>query len=312
MTRAAVRAHADELEHVAGLLGVVERAEVVGLVAAPISLERGEHGQHGVGGGQSLGIAGPRGDVEGARRIHAAGVGVATQPVRRRAPGEKQRDVAGLARLVGTVVDRHCLVEAASEMEEKTHAPGEGRRERVCALRRPFEAAEGLVPVAADLVRLADELLDGGGAKLGRRAGPPRRARRRRPPGREAYRRRPRAGAPSRWPRRRRATATPPPARDGSRTTARQRSAPRASRRHSGTSRARANSRTGAPSAYHPGSLPWSSTKRPRRARERNVSSAPSIPSASQSSAVKRSSGATRATSSATRGCSPANTSAAR
>ena len=54
-------------------------------------------------------------------------------------------------------------------MEEKTHAPGEGRRERVCALRRPFEAAEGLVPVAADLVRLADELLDGGGAKLGRK-----------------------------------------------------------------------------------------------------------------------------------------------
>ena len=54
-------------------------------------------------------------------------------------------------------------------MEQKAHAPGEGRRERVCALRRALEAAEGLVPVAADLMRLADELLDGGGSKLGRK-----------------------------------------------------------------------------------------------------------------------------------------------
>ena len=166
--RAAVRAHADELEHVAGLLGIVEGAEVMRVVAAAVSLERREHRQHGVGGRKGLCVARPSGDLEGACGIRAARLCVGAQPVRRRAPGEKQRDVAGLARLVGAVVDRHRLVEAASEVEQEAHAPGEGRREPVCTLRRALEAAEGLVPVAADLMRLADELLDGRGSKLGR------------------------------------------------------------------------------------------------------------------------------------------------
>jgi hypothetical protein len=165
--RAAVRAHPDELEHVAGLLCVVEGAEVVGIVAAPVPLERREHCQHGVGGGEGLGVARLRGDLEGARGVHAAGVGVAAQPVRRRAPGEKQRDVPGFARLVGAVIDRNRLVEPASEVEQEAHAPGEGGRERICARRRALEAAEGLVPTAADLMCLADELLDAAGAKLG-------------------------------------------------------------------------------------------------------------------------------------------------
>ena len=72
--RAAVRAHADQLEHVARLLRVVERAEVVRVVRASVALERGEHRQHGVRGGERLRIARLRRDRERARRVAATRV----------------------------------------------------------------------------------------------------------------------------------------------------------------------------------------------------------------------------------------------
>ena len=79
-----------------------------------------------------------------------------------------------------------------------------------------------------------------------------------------------------------------------------------------GRSCASANSRTGAPSEYQPAVWPWSSTKRPRRASEPRISAGRSTPSASHSSGVKRSSGATMRTSSSTPGGSWAKTSEAR
>ena len=64
VARAAVRADADELEHVARAIGVVERAQVVGVVGVSVALERGEHREHGVRGRERLRIAGGRRDLE--------------------------------------------------------------------------------------------------------------------------------------------------------------------------------------------------------------------------------------------------------
>ena len=47
--RAAVRPHPDQLEHVTGLLRIVEGPQVVRVVRATISLERGKHREDGVG-----------------------------------------------------------------------------------------------------------------------------------------------------------------------------------------------------------------------------------------------------------------------
>ena len=67
VARAAVDADADDLQHVAGPLGVVEGAHVVRVVARAVALEGGEHGQHGVGRRERAVLAAGHGDLVGAR-----------------------------------------------------------------------------------------------------------------------------------------------------------------------------------------------------------------------------------------------------
>ena len=68
----------------------------------------------------------------------------------------------GIAVLAGAVVRRHRVVEPPAEVLEQAHAPRERRGERIVVARGAVEAAERLVPVAADLEGLAGELLDRG------------------------------------------------------------------------------------------------------------------------------------------------------
>ena len=94
VARAAVDTDADDLQDVAGALGVVEGAQVVGVVAGAVALERGEHGQHGVGRRQRAVLAAGHGHLVGARGERPARVGVAAQPVGAGVPGVQQRRVA--------------------------------------------------------------------------------------------------------------------------------------------------------------------------------------------------------------------------
>ena len=111
-------------------------------------------------GGQRLGIVGVRRDGECVLGVLPAGVRVAAQPVRRRAPREEERDVPWLALDSGPAVRGERLVEPPDQMPEEAHPPRQPRRQRVGISRGPLEAAQCLVPVAADLERLACELLD--------------------------------------------------------------------------------------------------------------------------------------------------------
>ena len=257
MTRAAVRPHADQLQHVTCLLRVLERPQVVRVVGAPIALERCEHGQHRVGGGQRLGVVRLGGDVVRALRVGSTSVRVRPQPVGGRAPREQKRNVPGIAVLVGPVVRREGLVEPSPEVQEQPHAPREARWKHVGMLGCALEAAERLVPVAADLERLARERVDRRRSELGwkplecfehrlngtaRQEGAAM--------GREELR-----GLG--W-RRQSATGSEalPPAPGAPRTSARRSSVRRASPASLGDRCTRANSRTGAPSEYQPAVCP--------------------------------------------------------
>ena len=165
MAGAPVRADPDQLEDVARLLGVFEGAQVMRVVRAAVALERREHREHRVGRRERLRVARLRRDLERPARVRAARVGLCTEPVRRGAPRKEQRDVPGLTRLVRSAVDGERLVEPAAEMEQQAHAPREAGRKTCSLLGGPLEATQGLVPVAANLVGLAGELLDRGRAE---------------------------------------------------------------------------------------------------------------------------------------------------
>ena len=168
MARAPVRAHADQLEHVAGALRVVERSQVVGVVRVAVALEGGEHREGGVGGCERLRVAGSRCDLERTLGVRPTRLGVRAKPMGPGPPSEDERDVSRRAVLARPPVRRHRLVQAAAQLFEQAHAPGERRRQRLGVAGGAMEAAQGLVPVAADLKRLAGELLDRAVAQVGR------------------------------------------------------------------------------------------------------------------------------------------------
>jgi hypothetical protein len=132
----------------------------VRIVGAAVSLECGEHREHGVGRRERPRVV--RGGCDGERPagIATARFGVAAEPVRRATPGEEQRDVARLTLVGGPVVRRDRLVEPPAEMTEQAHPPCQPGREPLCLACRAVEAAERLVPVPAHLKGLARQLLD--------------------------------------------------------------------------------------------------------------------------------------------------------
>jgi hypothetical protein len=100
VARPAVDADADDLQHVAGALGVVQRAQVVRVVARPVAFEGGEHGQHGVGRRERAILAAGHGHLVGLRGERPAQVGVAAQPMGARVPGVQEREIARWPRVV--------------------------------------------------------------------------------------------------------------------------------------------------------------------------------------------------------------------
>ena len=94
--RPAVEPDADDLEQVAGPLGVVERPEVVAVVGQPVAVERGHQRLHGVGGGQRPVVAAGPGPGHGVVGQGAAAVAVAPQPVGGGGPGHQQGVVGRL------------------------------------------------------------------------------------------------------------------------------------------------------------------------------------------------------------------------
>ena len=168
VARAAVDADADDLQDVAGALGVVECAQVVSVVAGAVALERREHGQHGVSRRQRAVLAAGHGDLVSARGERPARLGVAAQPVGAGMPGVQQRGVARRRAVVtATPVGLQRLVEVPAQVVDEADAPRQSGVDRARGARGPAQARERLVRVAAQLVGLAQQPLERGVAVRG-------------------------------------------------------------------------------------------------------------------------------------------------
>ncbi len=115
VARAAVDTDADDLQDIAGALGVVEGAQVMGVVAGAVALERGEHGQHGVGRRQRAVLAAGHGHLVGARW---------------RAPGTRRRRRAarGHWRATRTAAPRRSTARSRRARAGRPRAPRRGAR----------------------------------------------------------------------------------------------------------------------------------------------------------------------------------------
>ena len=151
--------HTDHLQDVPRLLRVVERPQVVEIVRAAVSVQRGQHRESGVGGCQSLRVVRGGRDLERALRVRPAFLPASAKPVRRSTPREHERDVAGLALLVPAIVGRERLVEAPAKVVEQADPPGECGRDDVGVPGRALEAPKRILPVAAKPERLAGKHL---------------------------------------------------------------------------------------------------------------------------------------------------------
>ena len=159
VTGSAVGVHADHLQDVPRLLRVVQRPQVVEIVRAAVSVQRGEHRESGVGGCQSLRVVRGGRDLERALRVRPAFLPASAKPVRRSTPREHERDVARLTLRVPAIVGRERLVEAPAQVVEQADSPGERGRDDVGAPGRALEAPKRVLPVATKAERLAGEHL---------------------------------------------------------------------------------------------------------------------------------------------------------
>jgi hypothetical protein len=151
---------------------VLERAQVVGIVAGAVAVEGREHGEHGMSARQRAIVAAGRRDLVGACGERAALVGVAAQPQDAGVPRVHEGGIARGRRLLSTAsVGLQRRIQAAAQMVDQADAPGQARVDLVVRARRPVQAAQRLVPVAPQLVRLAEQSLEVGVALACRQGG---------------------------------------------------------------------------------------------------------------------------------------------
>jgi hypothetical protein len=144
-----VAANPDLLDDVVRPLGVLECFQIVRVVGAAVAVERREHGEDGVRGGQRRGVPECGRPVERVVRQRGTAVAIPLQPQHRRGQrGADRRVPGGLAMDRAPPVEGERIVEFAPQMLDEPKAVGDGGVERRGGS-HALEQPASLGPVAA-------------------------------------------------------------------------------------------------------------------------------------------------------------------
>jgi hypothetical protein len=119
------------LPEISGSFGVIEGAQVVGLVARPVPGERGDHGHDGVGCSERPVVARCAGRAEGSLGQSSAAVEVGGGPDRGRVPGQEHGDIASRSRWRASFICRQGALVLPPEVVDDPDAPRRARVEGI-------------------------------------------------------------------------------------------------------------------------------------------------------------------------------------